>query len=159
VEVLTFLAPTLPTPPSGTPAQIAQIAINFFALWIARVGGIVAFVGAVKFALGVKSDEAGEKVQGLLTMVSGFMIVSAVTSLNIFTATGGAGINAEFLSIMGFIRRWTSVLGGAVTFVGGVMFALSIKEENATAKVTAMKTFAAGAIVMAASQVLHLFVS
>ena len=117
-----------------------------------------AFVGAIKFALGIKSDEAQEKIQGLLTMISGFMIVSAVRSMNIFVATGGAGAEAEFAALMTFISGWITALGAVTMFIGAIMFGFAIRDENAASKVTGTKTFAAGAVVMAAAQMLHLFV-
>ena len=52
----------LPDPPTGTPNELAKDGIDFFQLWISRIGGIVAFIGAVKFALGVKDDEAKEQL-------------------------------------------------------------------------------------------------
>jgi hypothetical protein len=88
---LSAILAILPEPPTGTPAQIAAGGITFFTLWISRLGGLVAFVGAVKFALSIKSEDAKEQVQSVLTMVSGFMIVAAVTNLNIFNfGTAGA---------------------------------------------------------------------
>ena len=155
--IIPLVGPILPLPPTGTPQQIVQLGIDFFALWIARIGGVVAFVGAIKFALGIKSDEAQEKIQGLLTMISGFMIVSAVQSMNLF-ATGGAGGDAEFANLMGFITSWTAALGAVVMFIGAIMFAFGIREENPSSKITGTKTFAAGAVVLATSQALNLFV-
>ena len=148
--------PILPTPPTGTPGELAQGGITFFSLWIARVGGIVAFIGAIKFALGIKSDDAREMVQAVLTMVSGFMIVSAVTNLNIFEF--GSNINTEFQAIMAFITKWTTSAGSVVALIGGIMFALAIKDQNAATKISGLKTLAAGFIVVSVSQILPMFV-
>ena len=41
-----------------------------FARWISRVGGLVAFIGAIKFALSIKSEDAREQLQAALIMVS-----------------------------------------------------------------------------------------
>src|SRR5215510_14625524 len=95
----------LPTPPTGTPAELAAGAITFSALWIGRLGGLVAFVGAIKFAINIKSEDANEKILAIMTMVSGFMITAAVGNLNNFNF-GAAGAEAEFTAIMTFISAW-----------------------------------------------------
>jgi hypothetical protein len=158
MELLTMLATILPEPPNGTAAEMAEHGIDFFSLWIARIGGVVAFIGAIKFALGIKSDETTEKIHGLMVMVSGFMIISAVNDLDIFTAAGGAGANAEFEAIMDFIARWASWLGAAVTFLGAIMFGFAVREDDAGKKLLATYSFVAGAVVIAVSQSLNLFV-
>jgi hypothetical protein len=153
-----ILSAILPVPPVGTPAEIAETAIDFFSLWVARAGGFVAFFGAIKFALSIKSEDAKEMAQSILTMISGFMVIAAVTSLDIFTVAGGAGIDAEFNAIMTFIGQWAGFLGSAVLLVGAIMFGFAIRDENAGAKITGVKTFAAGAMVLALAVSLPLFV-
>lgn len=54
--------------------------IKFFVTWIGRIGGVVAFVGAVMFALSIKNNDAEQKQQGLLTMIAGF-VAFAVTGI------------------------------------------------------------------------------
>ena len=90
-------------------------------------------------------------------MVSGFMIQAAISNLGIFEL---ATTNAEtiFQNILLFIGRWTRRVGAAGTLVGAVMFGFSVKDNNAVGKVAALKTFAAGAIVVSVSGILHTFV-
>ena len=83
--MFTMLASILSEPPSGTPAEIAQNGLDFFNTWIARIGGLVAFIGALKFALSIKSEDTKEQLQSILIMISGFMIVSAIRDLSIFS--------------------------------------------------------------------------
>jgi hypothetical protein len=147
----------LPTPPTGTPAQLAAGAITFFTLWISRLGGLVAFVGAVKFALSIKSEDAREQVLAVMTMVSGFMIVAAVTNLNIFNF-GAAGADAEFQAILTFVGAWIGRVGALTIMLGSIMFGFSIRDNNAGLKVTALKTIAAGAITAATAVLLPQFV-
>jgi hypothetical protein len=156
VEFLNFLT-ILPTPPTGTPAQLAAGAITFFTTWISRLGGLVAFVGAVKFALSIKSEDAREQVLAALTMVSGFMIVSAVTNLNIFQF-GAAGADAEFLAILTFIGRWIGRIGALTIMLGSIMFGFAIKDNNAVTKVAALKTIAAGALTASIAVLLPQFI-
>lgn len=161
MNVLTMFATILPTPPTGTPAELAQDAFSFFELWIARIGGIVAFIGAIKFALSIKSDDAREQLLAILMMVSGFMIKSAIADLSIFNIPAtysDTAANAEFQSIMRFIGDWTRRVGALGLLLGAVMFGFAIKDNNAGTKVTALKTITAGAMVAAISVMLPLFV-
>lgn len=56
--------------------------VSFFAKWMGRVGGLVAFVGAIMFALAIKNNDAEQKQAGLLTLVGGFaaIAITAATS-------------------------------------------------------------------------------
>jgi hypothetical protein len=145
-------------PPNGTPAEIAETGIEFFELWIRRIGGIVAFIGAIKLGISVHSEQAQDKFLAITTMISGFMVVSAVTNLDIFTAAGGAGAEAEFEAIMDFIAVWAGWLGAAGMAFGAVMLGFALKDFNAGGKVIAIRAFIAGAIILAVSQSLALFV-
>lgn len=161
LDLVAALANILPTPPSGTPAELAADGITFFETWIARIGGLVAFIGAIKFALSIKDDNAREQLLGVLVMVSGFMIQSAVNDLSIFNIPASysdAAANLEFQSILSFIGKWTLRVGGVGMLIGGIMIGFSIKDHNVGAKVTALKTFATGAIVATVSTMLHTFV-
>lgn len=58
--------------------------IKFFALWIGRIGLIVAFVGAIMFALAIKNDDAEAKTRGLMTLASGFVVFAVTKALDMF---------------------------------------------------------------------------
>ncbi|MDE6848795.1 MAG: hypothetical protein K2O29_05015 [Ruminococcus sp.] len=155
-----MLASILPDPPSGTPSEIAQTGITFFSTWIARIGGLVAFIGAIKFALSIKSEEAKEQLEAVLIMVSGFMIVSAVRNLAIFnipSVYSDTAANNEFSAILGFIGKWTRRVGSLALLIGSMMFGFSIKDNNANGKVGSLKTISAGGLAMAVSAILPTF--
>lgn len=152
------LALLFPTPPSGSPAQLAQDGITFFTTWIARVGGLVAFIGAIKFALSVKADDARDQLNAVLTMVSGFMIMAAVNNMGLFSLTT-TDADTIFHNIMDFIGTWTRRVGALGCLIGAVMFGFSIKDENAGSKINGLRTFAAGAICISVSGILTTFVS
>lgn len=138
-----------PTPPAGTPADMAAHGISFFSTWISRIGGLIAFVGAVKFGLSIKSEDGKEQLTGLLTMVSGFMIAAAVNSMHLFNLPASystAAATTEFQSILTFIGRWIRRVGAAGLLIGSVMFGLGIKDKNPANKVSGLKVFAIGAI-------------
>lgn len=153
--------PPLPTAPGGDPATLAQNGIAFFETWITRAGGLIAFIGAVKFALGMKNDDAKEQLLAVLTMVSGFMIQAAVGDLGIFnipSTFSNAAAATEFQSILRFIGKWIRRVGAVGMLIGAIMFALSIKDKNAAMKVTAAKTITAGGMVAAIASIIHTFV-
>lgn len=147
----------LPTTVGGDPQSLMNDAITFFSTWIERVGGVVAFTGAVKFALAVKNDDARDMLSALLVMVSGFMI-AASQSNGIFTVGAGATAETEFRTIMLFIAKWVRRVGAVGTMVGAVMFGFAIKDNNAANKMSGLKTFAAGAMVIAIAGIWQTFV-
>lgn len=160
MNFITAIMAILPTPPSGTPAELAADGIGFFGTWIARIGGLIAFIGAIKFALSIKSEDAKEQLQAVLIMVSGFMIVSAVRSIDIFNIPATyseAAANNEFAAILRFIGKWTRRVGALALLLGSIMFGLSIKDNNANNKVSSLKTISAGAVAMAVSLILPTF--
>ena len=58
--------------------------VEFFAKWIKRVGLLVAFVGAVMFALAIKNNDAEQKQNGLLTLVAGFVVSAICQAISMF---------------------------------------------------------------------------
>lgn len=58
--------------------------IAFFGKWIGRVGLVIAFVGAIQFALGIKSEDAEGKSRGLMVLVAGFIVFAVTKSLHLF---------------------------------------------------------------------------
>lgn len=150
-----------PTLPAGTPAEIMQSGIEFFEKWIGRTGGLVAFAGAVKFALAARTEDEKEIMNAVLVMVSGFMICEAVGNLDLFNIPNtysASAADSEFTKITDFIGKWTRRVGAVGLFAGSVQFGLAIKDNNAASKVTGLKGLTAGAMVMAISGILSMFV-
>lgn len=150
-----------PNPSIVTPDVAMADLLSLLSLWISRIGGLVAFIGAIKFALSIKNEDGKEQLLAILTMVSGFMIRAALSDLSIFnipSSYSAAQAELEFQSIMTFIGTWTGRVGAAGAFIGAIMFGLAIKDNNATNKVTGLKTMASGFIVTAVSGILWTFV-
>lgn len=61
-----------------------QSVVNFFVKWIKRVGLLVAFVGGVMFGLAIKNNDADQKQNGLLTLVSGFVVAALCQAVDMF---------------------------------------------------------------------------
>lgn len=58
--------------------------ITFICDWLIKIGGIVAMIGGVLFALGWQREDAEGKSRGLMTMMAGFMLVAIAQAPNIF---------------------------------------------------------------------------
>ena len=80
---------TTPAAGSGSGSTSADSSyksvVNFFVTWIRRIGALVAFIGAIMFALGIKDNNNTEtKQQGVLTMVAGFVVIAITTAISMF---------------------------------------------------------------------------
>lgn len=58
--------------------------INFACDWLTKIGGVIALVGGVMFALGWQREDAEGKSRGLMTLMGGFMLVAIAQSKNLF---------------------------------------------------------------------------
>jgi hypothetical protein len=77
------------TTPAATGSEAAyQATINFFITWIRRIGMMVAFVGAIMFALANKNEDAERKTAGLITMVAGFIVAALCAASSMFDLFG-----------------------------------------------------------------------
>ena len=74
-------------------------------------------------------------------------------------AAGAGAASAEKLwtTLSTLIGKWVLRLGGVVIFVGGVMFALGWKNDDAEQKTRGIQTIIAGAIVMALAGMVNVF--
>ena len=61
-----------------------QSTITFFITWIRRIGMMVAFVGAIMFALAIKNNDAEQKQAGLITMIAGFIVAALCAASSMF---------------------------------------------------------------------------
>ena len=161
-EIVIFLTNNiLPDPPTGTLQDILTEVVSFFRTWIIRLGGLVAFIGAIKFAISIQSDDAREQLGAIMTMISGFMIQAAVRQLDIFKVDDYYNIyaaNEEFQAILDFIKVWARRVGALAMFSGAVMFGFSMKDNNATTKVKALRFIAVGGIIISVTALLPFFV-
>ena len=58
--------------------------ISFACDWLTKIGGVIALVGGVMFALGWQREDAEGKSRGLMTLMAGFMLVAIAQSKNLF---------------------------------------------------------------------------
>lgn len=108
---------------------------------------------------------ASTKVKRIVTTVTTMLTVTLMTTVSAFAApAGGTGTSAPavdgeaaFNSVIGFFATWIGRIGLVVAFVGGVMFALAIKNDDAEAKTRGLMTLASGFVVFALTLSLNLF--
>lgn len=96
----------------------------------------------------------------LVTMVT----MSMMSTVSAFAAPadgggGGSTVDGEaaFNEVIGFFADWIGKIGLVVAFVGGIMFALAIKNDDAEAKTRGLMTLASGFVVFALTLSLNLF--
>ncbi len=106
---------------------------------------------------------ASKRVQRVVTTVTSMLTVTLLTTVSAFAApaggTSGGTVDGEaaFNSVIGFFATWIGRIGLVVAFVGGVMFALAIKNDDAEAKTRGLMTLASGFVVFALTLSLNLF--
>lgn len=92
-----------------------------------------------------------------VTMMMATMMATAATA---FADDGGGPGNAgeeQFNKVIKLFADWIGRIGLVVTFVGAIMFALSIKNDDAEAKTRGLMTLASGIVVFAVTKSLDLF--
>lgn len=151
-EYIAYIMSVLPEVPTGTPAEIAKDTLDFFSKWIGRAGGVIALIGFVRMALGFKEDSSREALEGALIAISGLIIKAAIDSLDVFT-TVPINADTEFKGLQYFISKWLAKLGGLALFLGAVLYALGIKDNDAAGKVIGIKTIATGGVIIGLSAI------
>lgn len=84
VVLCALLFSTTKVSAEGSNTQSIDGFIVFVCDWLLKIGGVVALVGAVMFALGWQRDDADGKSRGLMTMMAGFMVVAISQSKGLF---------------------------------------------------------------------------
>lgn len=88
---------------------------------------------------------------------SKIMVVTMIATMMFSTIAFGATADTLWSTIATLIEKWVTRLGAVVIFVGGVMFALGWKSDDAEQKSRGISTIIAGAIVMAVAQLTGTF--
>lgn len=59
--------------------------VQFIVDWVARIGLVIGFIGAVQFAMGFKDDSADGKTRGFMCLASGFIVFAVAKAYDMFT--------------------------------------------------------------------------
>ncbi|MGN0597914.1 MAG: hypothetical protein ACI4J1_11380 [Ruminiclostridium sp.] len=117
-------------------------------------------INPVKRFLSAVNAKRKKVMLSLSTMVT-MTMVSTVSAFAEGEGGGGGGGSvdgeAAFNSVIGFFATWIGRIGLVVAFVGGIMFALAIKNDDAEAKTRGLMTLASGFVVFALTLSLDLF--
>ncbi len=97
-----------------------------------------------------------QKLKQLATKVGVFLnnhmtVIAAISMICIMILGIAYAADADTLwtTVADLIKRWVTRLGGVVMFVGGIMFALGWKSDDAEQKSRGVSTMVSGAIVIA----------
>lgn len=98
------------------------------------------------------------KFNRIITTVTAMLTATLMTTVSAFAdaAIGDAGVD-QFNQVIEFFAKWIGRIGLVVAFVGGIMFAFAIKNEDAEAKTRGLMTLASGFVVFALTLALNLF--
>ena len=116
-------------------------------------------INPVKRFLSAVNAKRKKVMLSLSTMVT-MAMVSTVSAFAEGEGGGGGGSvdgEAAFNSVIGFFATWIGRIGLVVAFVGGIMFALAIKNDDAEAKTRGLMALASGFVVFALTLSLDLF--
>ena len=103
-----------------------------------------------------------KKINHIYATITATLTMMLMTSITAFAEGedgGGTVVDGEaaFNDVVGFFATWIGRIGLVVAFVGGVMFALAIKNDDAEAKTRGLMTMASGFVVFALTLSLSLF--
>lgn len=100
-----------------------------------------------------------EKKEKLAARIAAYFVSAAMLAAPAFAEGDGGDVDpdAAFNNLIGFFATWIGRIGLMVAFIGGVMFGLAIKNDDADAKTRGLMTMVAGLIVFAVTKSLDLF--
>lgn len=98
-----------------------------------------------------------KRVQKFAAFVTTMFSMAIATGISAFAEDGVVDGEAAFNQVIGFFATWIGRIGLVVAFVGGVMFALAIRADDAEAKTRGLMTLASGFVVFALTLSLNLF--
>lgn len=122
----------------------------------------LAVQGAAKHTNPIKRffSALNAKRKKVMLTVTTMVTMAMMTAVPAFAeGEGGNTVDGEaaFNSVIGFFATWIGRIGLVVAFVGGVMFALAIKNDDAEAKTRGLMTLTSGFVVFALTLSLDLF--
>ncbi|BAL01889.1 hypothetical protein OBV_p-00340 (plasmid) [Oscillibacter valericigenes Sjm18-20] len=88
-----------------------------------------------------------EKMGNFLNRHSNAIICIAMLSIMFMGIASASSAESLWTTVAGLIKTWVTRLGGVVMFVGGIMFGLGWKSDDAEQKSRGIQTLIAGAIV------------
>lgn len=109
----------------------------------------------MKKEMTMKKESMTTKVGGSLNRNSMYIALALVCVMCMGSTV--FAVDALWNTLAGLIERWVTRLGAVVMLVGGVMFGLGWKSDDAEQKSRGISTIIAGAIVMAVAALTSTF--
>ena len=115
--------------------------------------------------MGEQRTSMKRRFSRFLSILSGAAIITYVFYIDTIYAwaasgpTTGSTAEQRWDAVIGFLVPWVSRLGGVVMFLGGIMFGLGFKNDDADSKTRGLQTLVAGAIVIAVGQGYQTFIN
>lgn len=106
-----------------------------------------------------KGNFITKKLSKIMVAVNTAIIMGMFSTVNAFAdevLNSNEGVDS-FNKIITFFADWIGRIGLVVAFVGGIMFALAIKNDDAEAKTRGLMTLASGFVVFALTLSLDMF--
>lgn len=103
----------------------------------------------------MKKESMTTKVGGFLNRNSMYIALALVCAMCMGSTV--FAVDALWNTLAGLIEKWVTRLGAVVMLVGGVMFGLGWKSDDAEQKSRGISTIIAGAIVMAVAALTSTF--
>ncbi len=101
-----------------------------------------------------------EKKAKLTTQLAVSFMSMLVLAVPIFAESGEENAGEEqFMSVINFFATWIGRIGLIVGFIGAIMFALAIKNDDADAKTRGLMTLASGFVVFAVTKAIDMFIT
>ena len=95
-----------------------------------------------------------------MTVLTGLSISAYVFYIStIYAWASGTSAESRFDAVIAFLVPWIEKLGGVVMLVGGIMFALGFKNDDADSKTRGLQTMIAGGITIAVGAGYTTFIS
>lgn len=105
------------------------------------------------------------KRKKLMISISTMVTMAMMSAITAFAEGGGGGSSLgnegveQFNNVIEFFATWIGRIGLVVGFIGAIMFALAIKNDDAEAKTRGLMTLAAGFVVFAVTKALDMFMT
>lgn len=97
----------------------------------------------------INETEKGNKIRGLASFLEQKKFQVFILLYALFAPINSVyAAEAKWNAVIDFLVPWVGRLGGAITFIGAIMFALGFKDDDAESKSRGLKTLIAGCMII-----------
>lgn len=103
------------------------------------------------------ANSVSKKINKNFAVICAVSVMMMALSMVAFGDNTASGADALWTNITTLIETWVTRLGGVIIFIGGIMFGLGWKSDDAEQKSRGVSTIIAGAIVFALAELTTTF--